>query len=148
MIIACAAGFLAGLVHVFAGADHLAALTPLSIRARRSAWAVGFRWGLGHSSGVLLVALLAFLFRPYINLDALSGWGERLVGATMILLGAAGLRRVLRDEIQPHVHTHMAFWVGTLHGLAGTAHLLGVLPGLSLLMPISLTRFRRLFLSL
>src|SRR5439155_5176637 len=31
-----------------------------------------------------------------------------------------------------HVHTHAAFLVGTLHGLAGTSHLLGVLPSLAL----------------
>src|SRR4029453_5843253 len=31
-----------------------------------------------------------------------------------------------------HVHVHAAFWVGTLHGLAGTAHLVGILPSLAL----------------
>lgn len=159
MITACAAGLLAGLLHVFAGPDHLAALAPLSLQARRRAWAVGLRWGLGHSSGVLVVAALAFGLRQLVPLDAMAGWGERLVGATLIVLGLWGLRSLFRDRLhahrhhhdggdhvhfhvhkpgqaheapEAHVHVHAAFWVGTLHGLAGTAHLVGILPSLAL----------------
>jgi len=156
---ACVTGLIAGLIHVFAGPDHLAALAPLSLQARRRAWAVGLRWGLGHSSGVLGVAAVAFGLRQVVHLEALSSWGERLVGATMIVLGLWGLRSLFRERLHAHehrheghghvhfhvhkpdedhraaaahVHTHAAFWVGTLHGLAGTAHLIGVLPSLAL----------------
>ncbi len=31
-----------------------------------------------------------------------------------------------------HHHGHAAFWIGTLHGFAGSAHLLGVLPAIAL----------------
>jgi hypothetical protein len=31
-----------------------------------------------------------------------------------------------------HRHGHAAFWIGTLHGLAGSAHLLAVLPAVAL----------------
>jgi len=156
---AAVAGLLAGLLHVFAGPDHLAALAPLSLQARKRAWAVGLRWGIGHSSGVLVIAAIAFGLRQVLPLEELSGWGERLVGATMIVLGLWGLRSLFRErlhahehdhagqghvhfhvhrseedhrEAKAHVHTHAAFWVGTLHGLAGTAHLVGVLPSLAL----------------
>ena len=159
MITACVAGLVAGLLHVFAGPDHLAALAPLSLRARGRAWIVGLRWGLGHSSGVLLVAAIAFGLRQVVHLEALSNWGERLVGATMILLGLWGLRSLFRERLhvhphhhdggdhihfhvhradeahdtpRAHAHLHAAFWVGTLHGLAGTAHLVGILPSLAL----------------
>ena len=159
MLTAALAGLLAGLLHVFAGPDHLAALAPLSLQARGRAWAVGLRWGLGHSSGVLVVAALAFGLRQVVHLEAISGWGERLVGATMIVLGLWGLRSLFGErlhahehdhegrghahfhvhrtdedhqEARAHVHAHAAFWVGTLHGLAGTAHLVGVLPSLAL----------------
>jgi len=159
VLTACAAGLLAGLLHVFTGPDHLAALAPLSLQARRRAWAVGLRWGVGHSSGVLVVAALAFGLRQAVALDHLSGWGERLAGASMIVLGLWGLRSLFREQLhahehhhegrdhvhfhvhrrdedhrdaRAHVHTHAAFWVGTLHGLAGTAHLVGVLPSLAL----------------
>lgn len=159
MFTAAVAGLLAGLLHVFAGPDHLAALAPLSLQARKRAWAVGLRWGIGHSSGVLVIAAIAFGLRQVLPLEELSGWGERLVGATMIVLGLWGLRSLFRErlhahehehaghghvhfhvhradedhrEAKAHVHTHAAFWVGTLHGLAGTAHLVGVLPSLAL----------------
>ena len=159
MISVCAAGLVAGRLHVFAGPDHLAALAPLSLRARGRAWAVGLRWGLGHSSGVLVVAAAAFGLRQVVHLEAVSTWGERLVGATMIVLGLWGLRSLFRERLhahehhhedgdhvhfhvhrsgeahdapRAHVHAHAAFWVGTLHGLAGTAHLVGILPSLAL----------------
>jgi sulfite exporter TauE/SafE len=159
VISVCAAGLVAGLLHVFAGPDHLAALAPLSLQARRRAWAVGLRWGLGHSSGVLVVAAAAFGLRQVVHLESVSAWGERLVGATMIVLGLWGLRSLFRERLhahehhheggdhvhfhvhrqseahdapRAHVHAHAAFWVGTLHGLAGTAHLVGVLPSLAL----------------
>jgi len=159
VLTASIAGLLAGLLHVFAGPDHLAALAPLSLRARGRAWAVGLRWGLGHSSGVLVVAAVAFGLRRILPFEALSDWGERLVGVTMIALGLWGLRSLFRERLHAHdhahdghshvhfhvhrpdqdhraagahVHTHAAFWVGTLHGLAGTAHLVGVLPSLAL----------------
>ena len=32
----------------------------------------------------------------------------------------------------PHRHDHTAFFAGSLHGVAGTAHVLGVLPALAL----------------
>ena len=159
MITACVAGLVAGLLHVFSGPDHLAALAPLSLRAGRRAWAVGLRWGLGHASGVLVVAALAFGLRQVVHLESLAGWGERLVGATLIVLGLWGLRSLFREQLhvhphphdgtdhvhfhvhrrdeahdapKAHVHVHAAFWVGTLHGLAGTAHLVGILPSLAL----------------
>jgi hypothetical protein len=159
VITACLAGFIAGLLHVFSGPDHLAALAPLSLKAGRRAWAVGLRWGLGHASGVLLVAAVAFGLKQVIHLESLAGWGERLVGATLIVLGLWGLRSLFRERLhahphhhddgdhvhfhvhragevhdapQAHVHLHAAFWVGTLHGLAGTAHLVGILPSLAL----------------
>jgi len=159
VITACLAGLAAGLLHVFSGPDHLAALAPLSLKAGRRAWVVGLRWGLGHASGVLAVAALAFGLRQVVHLESLAGWGERLVGATLIVLGLWGLRSLFRERLhahphhhdggdhihfhvhrsgeahdgpQAHVHVHAAFWVGTLHGLAGTAHLVGILPSLAL----------------
>jgi hypothetical protein len=154
MFAACVAGLIAGAIHVFTGPDHLAALAPLSLQARRRAWSVGMRWGLGHSAGVLVVAAVAFAFRSAVHLERLGGWGERLVGATLIVLGLWGFRSLFKQRLHAHphehdgaehvhfhvhgarpdahVHTHAAFLVGTLHGLAGTSHLLGVLPSLAL----------------
>ena len=43
-----------------------------------------------------------------------------------------GLTRVLRGPIHSHLHVRAAAAVGVLHGIAGSAHFLGVLPALAL----------------
>ena len=50
-------GMLFGMLHVVTGPDHLSAIATLSAgMQKRDAFALGIRWGLGHSSGLLLVA--------------------------------------------------------------------------------------------
>ena len=145
------AGFLAGFIHVLAGPDHVAAVAPLAARGRAHAWRHGYRWGLGHAAGVVFVTILALLFREMLPLEAISGWSERLVGVLLIALGAWTLRKALQIHSHEHmhgghahehihmharsaahVHPHAAFGIGTLHGLAGSSHLLGVIPALAL----------------
>lgn len=99
-------GLAAGAVHVFTGADHLAALLPLSVGRRLRAFAVGARWGVGHSAGVLLIALLAVLLRERLSLELVGAWGERLVGVMLVALGALGIREALRVRIHVHPHAH------------------------------------------
>jgi len=155
------AGLALGAFHVFSGPDHLAAVAPLSLqRGRGRAWEVGLRWGLGHSSGVLLVGVLAMFLRDLLPLQAISSHAERLVGVVLIGIGLWGIRKALtyhlhihphthdgQDHVHlhvhgaqsahpqskpnPHRHTHTAFAVGILHGLAGGSHFLGVLPALA-----------------
>ena len=56
------AGLAAGLLHVFSGPDHLAAVAPLAADERsRPQWRAGLQWGLGHTVGVLLIAGLLLL---------------------------------------------------------------------------------------
>ena len=52
------AGFAAGLLHVFSGPDHLAAVAPLASNRARGQWLTGLQWGIGHTMGVLLIAML------------------------------------------------------------------------------------------
>jgi hypothetical protein len=122
-----------GALHVLTGPDHLAAIAPLATFDRSRAWRVGVRWGLGHSGGVLLVALAALWLRDALPLERLSSFSERLVGVVLIGLGAWGFFRLMRSGVAapraPHAHTAFAF--GTLHGLAGSSHLLGVLPAVA-----------------
>lgn len=155
-------GLLAGGVHVVTGIDHLAALLPLSVGRRLRAAGAGLRWGLGHSAGVLVIGLLAVALRERFDVHAAGAWGERLVGVALMALGALGVRRALRLRVHAHAHAHApddaghahlhahfaddlgdhaaharrhghaAFAAGTLHGVAGSAHLLGVLPALAL----------------
>jgi hypothetical protein len=132
MVTAALAGVLAGLVHVLSGPDHLAAVAPIASDHRRAAWSAGALWGLGHSSGVLAVGLLALWLREQLPIDAVSSWSERAVGVVLIGIGIWGLHRAFRRHVPSHTHVHASFLVGVLHGLAGSSHLIGILPALAL----------------
>src|SRR6266550_6048121 len=151
-MIAVITGFLAGTIHVWSGPDHLAAIAPLAVRKQCRGWLPGARWGLGHSAGVALVGLLSLWLRDLLPLDLLSTWGERLVGVMLFGIGLWALRKALKVHSHEHVHdgerhvhlhththrvahegaeahqhTHPAFGIGVLHGLAGSSHFVGVL---------------------
>jgi len=148
-------GALAGLFHVLSGPDHLAAVAPLAVEGRRRGWLAGWTWGLGHASGVVVVALLAVLLRDLLPpIDVISAWSERVVGVALIGIGVWALRRSARITPGPHRHgalahdhlhvqagpawvrrlghAHASFCLGILHGIAGSSHFLGVLPALAL----------------
>jgi hypothetical protein len=132
------AGLAAGLLHVVSGPDHLAAVAPLAADSDRGQWRTGLQWGIGHTMGVLLIALLLLFIREQLPLDAISAYSERMVGVALILVGAWGIRSawVRRGEgatVPRHAHSHTgaSFAMGTLHGLAGSSHLFGVLPALA-----------------
>ena len=148
-------GGLAGIFHVLTGPDHLAAVGPLAIEGRRRGWLAGWTWGIGHASGVVVVAALAVLLRDLLPpIDTISAWSERIVGAALIGVGFWALRRSGRVRHAPHVHgatahdhlhvqagpawirrlghAHASFCLGVLHGIAGSSHFVGVLPALAL----------------
>ena len=152
-------GLAAGSVHVLTGPDHLAAVAPLSLDSKKSNWLVGFKWGLGHSAGVILVGVLALLFRELIPIDLISSYSERFVGVILIGIGLWGIKKVFfknvhvhehkhdgerhvhihthnslekHDKAGAHNHSHAALGVGIIHGFAGSSHFLGVLPALAL----------------
>jgi threonine/homoserine/homoserine lactone efflux protein len=140
MILALA-GLAAGFIHVLSGPDHLAAIAPYAVDGKRGAWRTGVRWGLGHSAGVMVVGLLALMLRGVLHVEAVSAWGERCVGLVLIGLGIWSMRAALaarsrsHDEHhhdEPRVHGRAAFAVGTVHGLAGSSHVLGIVPALVL----------------
>ena len=146
------AGLAAGLLHVFSGPDHLAAIAPLAADGDRGQWKAGLQWGIGHTTGVLLIALLLLLLKEQLPLDAISANSERIVGAMLIAVGSWGIWRAMRLGVHPPGHSHAAFHngvpyahaaprvpyagasflMGTFHGLAGRSHLFGVLPALAL----------------
>lgn len=148
-------GTLAGLFHVLSGPDHLAAVTPLAVEGRRRGWLAGWTWGIGHASGVVVVAVFAVLLRDVLPpIDVISAWSERLVGGVLIAIGLWALRRSARIHPARHTHgpfshqhlhvlagpgwarrighAHTSFCLGVLHGIAGSSHFFGVLPALAL----------------
>lgn len=161
MLLPALTGFAAGTLHVVSGPDHLVALAPLAARDRRRALRTGLMWGIGHGAGVVGVGLLGVLARDALPVAAMSAWAELAVGGLLIGVGAWALFRASRVVIHSHPHVHedvdqhshlhahpktvpheapeahkghdqAAFGVGLLHGVAGTGHLLGVVPSLAL----------------
>lgn len=132
------AGLAAGLLHVFSGPDHLAAVAPLASDRERGQWVTGLQWGIGHTLGVLLIATLLLLIKERLPLDAISVYSERIVGVSLIAIGGWGVRRawlLRRSGAEAHSHSHShtgaSFTMGAIHGLAGSSHLFGVLPALA-----------------
>ena len=134
---AALAGLLAGLTHALAGPDHLSAVAPLVVGERRSGWGTGLLWGIGHSVGVWMVGLLALALRDVLPVERVSSWSERLVGAVLIAVGLWGLRKAFAPRLEKEAHPHArrgvaALWIGGIHGLAGSSHILGLFPALAL----------------
>ena len=148
-------GSLAGFVHVLAGPDHLAAVAPLAVAGERRGWLAGWTWGAGHASGVAVVAAVAVLLRDLLPpVSLISSWSERIVGVALIGIGLWAVRRGLRLAPAGHSHgrvshdhlhvqrgpawlrrlghAHASFYMGILHGVAGSSHFFGVLPALAL----------------
>jgi len=105
----------AGLLHVLAGPDHLAAVAPLAVRGHRRAWFAGVRWGIGHSAGVVLIGVLAIMFRSAIPVAGVSSLSERLVGVLLIAMGFWTVRQALRVEVHEHEHSHDGSRHGHVH---------------------------------
>ncbi|MES1211682.1 MAG: High-affinity nickel transporter, partial [Acidobacteriota bacterium] len=95
--------------------------------------------------GVWLMGLLALALRGILPLEQVSSWSERLVGAVLIAVGLWGLRKAFGPRLQEeeqHAHDshdrprrrpgRVALWIGSLHGLAGSSHILGLFPALAL----------------
>ena len=156
MLISVLTGFAAGAVHVVGGADHLVAMAPFSLRKPWPAMRAGLAWGAGHSTGVVVLALVAIAFKDLAHIEAMSAWAEFLVGVALLVVGVLAVRTAFglelhshehhHDDDQPHQHLHLhvrgqsnhrrhahaASGLGLLHGLAGASHLLAVIPALAL----------------
>lgn len=133
-------GLVAGFLHVLMGPDHLAAVAPSAALRGRDAWRSGLRWGIGHSSGVLMVGIALVLIRQLVDVSKYAWLGERLVGVALIGIGFWGFRvlqntrttSVLASGHHRQNAERTALGVGILHGLAGGSHLFGVIPALAL----------------
>lgn len=141
------AGTLASILHVISGPDHLAAVTPLAISSQQKGWKIGLVWGFGHLIGMLCIGVLFILFKELIPIEAISGYSEQLVA---IILIAVGLWAIYQLFFRDKKHTHItesittqevktlkqnvisSFSIGILHGLAGVAHFILLLPALAL----------------
>lgn len=101
------AGLAAGCLHTLAGADHLAALTPLTIgQSHLRASMLGALWGFGHSTGQLMLGLLMVILKDRFQqlVPALSKWGGTTVGLTLLAIGALGVYESFFEGDHHHEH--------------------------------------------
>ena len=141
--------FILGLLHAL-DADHVIAVTTFIARRPRPRQAARFclQWGLGHMLPLLALGMGAILLGR--RIPAAFGWAaETAVGCVLIVLGGLVFRDLWRRKIHLHVHehdgvrhahlhshaggghhahTHAPTLVGVLHGLAGTASVVVVIP--------------------
>lgn len=146
-----AAGFSLGLVHAL-DADHVMAVSALSNRKNVSfltTISYCFKWALGHGAVLLLVGILFFGLGFEVP-ESLLGFAEASVGVLLVVIGIFCLMRIRKQKLSLEVHQHgevtHAHWlindkstskshdahaptmVGMLHGLAGSAPALALVP--------------------
>jgi nickel/cobalt transporter (NicO) family protein len=139
LTLALATALLAGMIHAF-DPDHVAAVTTFVSRRPRPREALGFgiRWALGHSAAILVAGLVLIALGVRIP-AALDEGLEVLVGVILIGLGIWLFRRLREKETDAPdtVSRRGTVWVGVVHGLAGTAALLALLPVTLIASPVA-----------
>jgi len=142
-----AVGFVLGLRHAL-DVDHLAAVSTI-VSQRRSFWSaalIGALWGVGHTAALLAAAVAVIGLHVEIP-ERVSDALELGVAAMLVLLGANLLRTLWTGgTVHQHVHVHdgvvhahphvhagahvhrpigrKPFYVGLVHGLAGSGALM------------------------
>lgn len=140
-----------GMLHAL-DADHIMAVSALTSTrtGRQRALAFCARWAIGHGLTLLVIGGAVLLLGMAIP-ARLSSAMESLVGVVLVLIGAWVLLDLWRRRVQlrfhehegpiihahwhldqaktsRHMHGHGAVLVGVMHGIAGSAPLLALLP--------------------
>ncbi len=133
-ILSLALGF--GILHAL-DADHV--LTVTGIAARENQWQkilkYSSHWAIGHSLSLLSVGFAVFLLGVSFN-SAFSHYAELIVAAILAIIGGRILAESIRQisglklpvEKSGSLSSRRALVVGGIHGLAGTASILALIP--------------------
>lgn len=133
-----AAGLLMGIVHAF-DPDHVMTMSSLGARpgAKGATMRYAVSWGVGHG-GILVIAALSLLLFDVPMPESLPRGAERLVGVILIAAGgslALALWRSRAEQQAPSaLRTKAPLLIGMVHGTAGSAAVLALLP-IGLLSP-------------
>ena len=108
-LLALLTGFTAALAHVLSGPDHLAAVIPFAIEEKKKSWKIGFAWGLGHLTGMLMIGLLFYFLKENIQLDSISAYSEIIVGFILIAIGIWAITKASgRGFVKKYWHFHIS----------------------------------------
>lgn len=143
-----------GMLHAL-DADHIMAVSSLS--CRESNWKTvirySLRWAIGHGSALMLIGVAVFFLGMAIP-ESMSQYAENCVGLVLVGIGVWVIRDLRKKNAHLHFHSHddlpqHAHWhvhsskthhpeehrhehtpvmIGLLHGTAGSAPLLAILP--------------------
>jgi len=136
-----------GMAHAL-DADHVLAVSALTATkgrvgaSRGGAYAV--RWAIGHG-GLLMLVAAASLCLHFVLPATLPFWAERFVGVILVVTGALAILKLTKDRRGAIEHRHDGFshthgrvggrrhdhsptLVGMVHGLAGSAPALALIP--------------------
>jgi nickel/cobalt transporter (NicO) family protein len=148
LLLTYATALVLGTVHALE-ADHMAAVTSFAVRRPgvRESVRFGIRWSIGHGGAIVLIGTGILLLGIHLP-EGAGHWLERLVGVTMVGLGAwtfRGARElhahshshdhgVVHAHLHSHAvhadhdHAHAVTAVGLLHGLAGSGSAIALIP--------------------
>ena len=96
------AGALMGMVHAVTGPDLMSALITIAVNQRWAAVWLGVRWGIGHSTGLIIVTGLVVILKEIYGFDQdemlelFTGGMDWVVGTIMLMLGLWGYRSAWR----------------------------------------------------
>lgn len=141
-------GLSLGLLHAF-DADHIMAVSSLSQRRVTSRGLVSFcgRWALGHGVTIAILAWLLLAFNWQLG-ESATLWAERAIGLLLMVAGGWLMIRLFKPTLRLRTHrhgdlchthlidtqrahdNHLPVLVGVIHGIAGSAPLLALLPSL------------------
>lgn len=150
LLLVIIAGLTLGSLHAL-DADHISAVSVFVSRnpQPRKAMMFGIRWAMGHTTTLFIFGLLSIGLKLVIT-PSVQAMAEIAVGLILIVLGGWAIRGVFRSERihihrhahdgvehmhfhshaerYDHHHTHSMFLVGAMHGFAGTASVLVIIP--------------------
>lgn len=122
-----------GMVHAF-DPDHLAAVGGISSchlnsdRSTTKPWHFALHWSFGHGGALSIIAIAVFFLGSVVP-ARLSGIAEQSVALVLIAIGIFGLVRIVSGNAQTSTRpSRSAPLVGLLHGTAGSAPLLALIP--------------------
>lgn len=131
-------GFFLGIKHSFE-ADHVIAVSTIASEQKNpfKASLVGIFWGIGHTTTLFISGIIVLLLKISIP-EKISMSLEGLVGIMLIILGTRVLIKTKsfhshkhehEEKVHDHLHVdekktehkhHVPFFVGFVHGIAGS----------------------------
>jgi hypothetical protein len=130
-------GFSAGVIHAF-DADHIAAVGGISGQnSGRHSFRFALHWGFGHGLAVIAVATLVLVAGAAMPTQ-FSAVAESAVAWMLIAIGAMTFIHLWQQHQNTEAtesRSHNASLVGLVHGSAGSAPLLAVIPAAGMSSP-------------